>query len=298
VIVPDKVKLFTLLGDYANTLPIKQDAVPSDLVEFEFADIKVANAGFKPLVREAKFDLGELAIVTYLQAKAYGKPYVLMPAPVVARSQHHTIAYNPERGALTPKQLEGKRVGLRAYTVTTGVWVRSILREQYGVDLNKVHWVTFEDPHLAEYTDPPRIERASPGKNLVQMLLDGEVDAAVVGDKLPDPRLKQLIPDSEHAAKSWADQHGEPINHMLVIRSELSQKRPDVVQEVFRIFKEGRDIAACNGNKNAAAIRFGLAPNRATLETIVDNAFEQKLLPRKFSVDELFDDTTRALGAS
>jgi 4,5-dihydroxyphthalate decarboxylase len=295
VTAAEKVKLFTLLGDYANTLPIKQGAVPSDLVEFEFADIKVANTGFKPLVREARFDLGELAIVTYLQAKAYGKPYVLLPAPVVARSQHHTIAYNPERGALTARQLEGKRVGIRAYTVTTGVWVRSILREQYGVDLAKVRWVTFEDPHLAEYTDPPEIERAASGKNLVQMLLDGEIDAAVVGDKLPDPRLKQLIPDSDREAKGWADRHGDPLNHLLVIRSELSQKRPDVVREVFRIFKEARDIAARGGNRNAQAIKFGLAPNRATLETIIDNAFEQKLLPRRFTVDELFDDTTRGL---
>jgi len=289
------MKLFTLLGDYANTLPIKQGAVPSDLVEFEFADIKVANTGFKPLVRDAKFDLGELAIVTYLQAKAYGKPYVLLPVPIVARSQHHTIAYNPERGALSPKQLEGKRIGVRAYTVTTGVWVRSILREQYGVDLGKVHWVTFEDPHLAEYTDPPSMERAAAGKNLAQMLLDGELDAAVVGDKLPDPRLKQLIPDSEQAAKTWAAGHGEPINHMLVIRSALSQARPDVVREVFRIFKEARDIAARGGNRNAAALAFGLAPNRASLETVIGNAFEQKLLPRKFSVDELFDDVTRGL---
>ena len=290
-----KVKLFTLLGDYPNTLPIKQGQVPSDLVEFEFADIKVANSGFKPLVRDAKFDLGELAIVTYLQARAYGKPYVLLPAPVVARSQHHTIAYNPERGELTPKQLEGKRVGLRAYTVTTGVWVRGILHQQYGVDLDKVRWVTFEDPHLAEYTDPPTIERAPAGKTLSQMLLDGEVDAAVVGDKLPDPRLKHLIPDYEKAAQVWAEQHGKPLNHLLVIRSELSQKRPDVVREVFRIFNEARQIAARNGSKNAAQIDFGLKPNRAALETICATAYQQKLLPRRLTVDELFDDTTRNL---
>lgn len=290
-----KVKLFTLLGDYPNTLPIKQGALPSGLVEFEFADIKVANTGFKPLVRDHKFDLGELAIVTYLQAKAYGKPYVLLPAPVVARSQHHTIAYNPERGELSPKNLEGKRVGIRAYTVTTAVWVRSILHGQFGVDLDKIHWVTFEDPHLAEYTDPPVVERAPPGKTLVQMLLDGEIAAAVVGDKLPDPRLKLLIPDHETAAQVWAKQRGVPLNHLLVIRSELSQKRPDVVREVFRIFKEARDIAARNGNKNAAQIQFGLAPNRAALETIINSAFEQKLIPRRFSVDELFDDVTRDL---
>jgi 4,5-dihydroxyphthalate decarboxylase len=293
--VTAKTKLFTLLGDYPNTLPIKQGAVPSDLVEFEFADIKVANTGFKPLVRDHKFDLGELAIVTYLQAKAYDKPYVLMPVVVVARGQHHTIAYNPERGALSPKALEGKRVGIRAYTVTTVTWIRGILREQYGVDLSKVHWVTFEDPHLAEYTDPDFVERAPAGKNMVQMLLDGEVDAAVVGDKLPDPRLKHLIPDYEKAAEVWAQQHGAPINHLLVIRTALSQQHPDIVREVFRIFKEARDIAAKSGNKNAAQIKFGLEPNRAALETIINAAFEQKLLPRRYSVEELFDDTTRDL---
>ncbi len=290
-----KTKLFTLLGDYPNTLPIKQGAVPSDLVDFEFADIKVANTGFKPLVREHKFDLGELAIVTYLQAKAYDKPYVMMPAVVVARGQHHTIAYNPERGPLTPKGLEGKRGGIRAYTVTTVTWIRSILREQYGVDLGKVHWVTFEDPHLAEYTDPSFVERAPAGKNMVQMLLDGEVDAAVVGDKLPDPRLKHLIPDHEQAAETWAKQHGAPINHLLVVRTAISKTRPEIVREVFRIFKEARAIAAKNGDKNAAQIKFGLEPNRAALETIINAAFEQNLLPRRYSADELFDDTTRGL---
>lgn len=290
-----KVKLFTLLGNYPNTLPIKQGDVKSDLVEFAFADIQVANKGFKPLVREHKFDLGELAIVTFLQAKAFNKPYVLLPALVVARSQHHTLAYNPERGALTPQGLAGKRVGIRAYSVTTGVWVRGILRVQYNLDLDKVHWVTFEDPHVAEYTDPPGMERAAAGKDMAQMLLDGELDAAVLGDKLPDPRLKVLIPDSEAAAAAWAAQHGNPINHMLAIRSELSATRPDVVREVFRLFKEARDIAAAAGNKNAAQLKFGVEANRPSLEAIIDIAVQQKLIPTRYSVDDLFDDTTRGL---
>jgi 4,5-dihydroxyphthalate decarboxylase len=290
-----KVKLFTLLGSYPNTLPIKEGKVPSDLVEFEFADVKVANKGFKPLVREAKFDVGELAIVTFLQAKAFNKPYVLLPAPVVARSQHHTLAYNPERGELTPGGLAGKRVGIRAYSVTTGVWVRGVLKEQYGLDLDKVHWVTFEDPHVAEYIDPPTIEHAPAGKDMAQMLLDGELDAAVVGDKLPDPKLKILIPDSEKAAANWAEKHGNPINHMLVVRSELSRTRPDVVREVFRIFKESRDIAIKAGNKNAAQLQFGLEANRPALEAIIDICADQKLIPHRFSVEELFDDTTRSL---
>jgi 4,5-dihydroxyphthalate decarboxylase len=290
-----KMKLRTLLGNYPNTLPIKEGNVRSSLVEFEFADFTVANKGFKPLVREAKFDVGELAIVTYLQAKAFNKPYVLMPALVVARSQHHTLAYNPERGELTPGGLAGKRVGIRAYSVTTGVWVRGALKEQYGLDLDKVHWVTFEDPHVAEYTDPPTMERAPAGKDMAQMLLDGELDAAVVGDKLPDPKLKILIPDSEKAAANWAKKHGNPINHMLVVRSDLSRARPDVVREVFRIFKESRDIAVAAGNENAAQLRFGLEANRPALQSIIDICFDQKLIPRRFSVEELFDDTTRSL---
>jgi 4,5-dihydroxyphthalate decarboxylase len=290
-----KVKLLTLLGNYPHTLPIKQGDVPSDLLEFDFADFKLANHGFKPLVREARFDLGELAIVTFLQAKAYGKPYILMPAPVVARSQHHTLAYHPERGELTPGGLAGKRVGVRAYSVTTGVWVRGILKEQYGLDLDKVHWVTFEDPHVAEYGDPATVERAAADKDMTWMLLDGDLDAAVVGDKLPDPRLRILIPDSQKAAAAWREKHGTPVNHMLVIRSELSRARPDVVREVFRIFKESRDMAVRGGNNNAADLQFGLEANRLALEAIIDIAFDQKLIPRRYGVDELFDDTTRVL---
>jgi 4,5-dihydroxyphthalate decarboxylase len=291
----DKVKLFTLLGDYPCTTALKSGALQSDLVDLSFADIKVANTGFKPLVREAKFDLSELAIVTYLQAKAYGKPYVLMPAVVLARAQHHTIAYNPERGSLTADKLAGKRVGVRAYTVTTGVWLRGILKEQYGVDPRSINWVTFEDPHLAEYTDPAFVERAPAEKGLAQMLLDGELDAAIVGDKLPDPRLKHLIPDHVAAADAWAEKYGAPINHMLVIRSELSQTRPDIVREVFRLAKESRDAAVRAGDKNSAELRYGVDANRRALETILDIAYAEELIPRRFAVDELFEDTTRGL---
>jgi 4,5-dihydroxyphthalate decarboxylase len=290
-----KTKLFTLLGDYPNTLALKRGEIGSDLVDVEFSDIKVANTGFKPLVREAKFDLAELAIVTYLQAKAYGKPYTLLPAPVVARGQHHTLAYNRERGHLEPADLVGKRVGVRAYSVTTGVWVRGILQEQFGVDIDKIRWVTFEDPHVAEYCDPPTVERAPSSRNLAQMLIDGELDAAIVGDKLPDPRLAMLIPDSEMAASAWAEKHGAPINHMVVIRTEISRTRPEIVREVFRMFKESRDVAARDGDKSSAQLQFGIEANRAALESIIDIATRQELIPRKWRVEELFDDVTRSL---
>ena len=112
--------------------------------------------------------------------------------------------------------------------------MRGILREQYGIDENKVHWVTFEEPHLAEFNDPPGIERAAPGKTLPQMLLDGEIDAGIVGDALPDPRLKHLIPNADEAAKQWALANGGvPINHLVVMRQSIVRERPDVVKRSF-----------------------------------------------------------------
>jgi 4,5-dihydroxyphthalate decarboxylase len=293
-----KLKLHTMLGNYANTKPLKSGAIHSDLVDFDFAEVKVANNLFKQVVREARYDVAELAIVTYLQAKVYGKPYVLLPAVLVSRGQHHTIAYNADRGTLKPADLHGKRVGVRAYTVTTGTWVRGILASDYGVDLNKVEWVTFEDPHVAEYRDPDVVKRAPEGKEMVQMLLDGEIAAAIVGDKLPDPRLKHLIPDADAAAQKWAERHhGVPINHMVVVREELARSRPDVVRDVFRQLHDSKLAAGFADGAALDPYRFGVEACRPTLEIIIDFCHQQKLLPHRMSVDELFDDTTRALGA-
>jgi len=294
---PDKMKLHTLLGNYPNVMALKDGRITSDLVEFDFPDYPVANRGFKPLVRDAKFDLGELAIVTFLQAKAAGKPYVLMPATILGRGQLHTVAYNSERGTLKPSDLNGKRFGVRAYTQTTGIWVRGILAEDYGVDWSKVKIVTMEDPHVAEYRDPPFVERAPETKQLPQMLIDGEVDAALIGDKFPDPRFKTLIPDAEAANRTWSETHGGiPINHMLVVRESISKTRPDVVQEIFRVFKEARQTLGAPKD-GLDPYRFGVEANRESLERIIDYAVRQQMIPRKFAVDELFDDTTRALGA-
>jgi 4,5-dihydroxyphthalate decarboxylase len=290
-----KVKLHTMLGNYPNTKALKSGEIRSDLIDFDFVEVKVANNLFKKVVREAAYDFAELAIVTYLQARTYGKPYVLLPAVVVGRGQHHTIAYNAERGALEPSELAGKRVGVRAYTVTTGTWVRGILAQDYGVDLDKVEWITFEDPHVAEYRDPDAIKRAPPGKELLAMLLDGELDAAIVGDKLPDPRLRHLIPDAETVARNWAQTHGGvPINHMVVLREDIAKSRPDVVKELFRLLLASKRAGKAPSDGTALdPLRFGVEPCRPTLEIIIDYCVRQKLIPRKIAVDALFDETTR-----
>jgi len=287
--------LQTLLAANSHTRALRNGEVRSPLVNFEFADVKTVNRAFKALVREQKFDLGELAIVTFLQAKAYGKPYILMPAVIVARGQHHTIFYNPKRGYLNPGDLNGRKVGVRAYTQTTGAWVRGFLEEDYGVDFHRVQWITFEDPHVAEFIDPPWVRRAPEGKQLLQMLLDGEIDAAVFGSENPEGTpLKPLIPDAADAAARWAEKHGGiPINHMMVVKESITKERPDVVREVYRMLTESAAAAPSN---SAGALRFGVEAVRKSLETIVQYSERQGLIPRRFSVDELFNDVTRSLG--
>jgi 4,5-dihydroxyphthalate decarboxylase len=294
----EPVKLSFWLGNYPNTAALKNGTVKSDIVAFDFPEVQVANRGFKSIVRDAKYDVGELAIGTYLQAKAYDKPYVLLPAVAMARGQHHTIAYNPERGLLRPSDLNGRRVGVRAYTQTTGAWLRGMLADDYGVDVDSVRWITFEDPHLAEYRDPEIVERAPAGKELVQMLLDGELDAAIVGDSIPDDRLKPLIPDPDAAARKWAESHGGmPINHMIVVRDSISKSRPDVVQDIFRMLRDSKRAAKLPESGTALdPLRFGVDSMRKSLEIIIDFCVRQRLIPRRFTVDELFDNTTRALG--
>src|ERR1700731_4222909 len=153
------MKLRTNLADYPVTKALKQGKTSSSLVSFDFCGPPVANEGFKGMVRDNKFDAGELAIITFLQAKAYGKPYVLLPAPISGRFQHHCIGYNIEHGELKPKDIEGKKVGVRTYAQTTGLWVRGILQHEYGVDLDKVTWLTIDESHLSEYREPPNVGR-------------------------------------------------------------------------------------------------------------------------------------------
>ncbi len=286
--------LQTLLASNPHTSALKSGELRSPLVNFNFADVKTVNKAFKSLVRDEKFDLAEVAIVTFLQAKAFGKPYVLMPAVAVARSQHHTIFFNPERGHLDPRDLNRRRLGVRAYTQTTGAWVRGFLQEDYGVDFRTIQWITFEDPHVAEYIDPPWVRRAPEGKQLLQMLLDGEIDAAIFGSENPEGTpLQPLIPDAAEVGARWAATHGGvPINHMMVIKESITADRQDVVREVFRLLKES---TAAGPSRGTGALRFGVEASCKSLETIIRYSECQGLIPRCFSVDELFNDVTRSL---
>jgi 4,5-dihydroxyphthalate decarboxylase len=290
-----KTKLFTMIGEYPNTKALRSGAIKSDLVEFDFDDVKVPNTAFKPIVREAKYDCAELAINTFLQARFYRKPYVLLPATILGRGQIQNVLYNTERGHLSPTDLHGKRVGVRAYTQTTGMWVRGMFAELYGMEVDKVRWITFEEGHIAEYKDPPFVERAPAGKQLMQMLLDGELDAAIITDRT-DPRLKQLVPNADEVNRKWAETHGGvPINHMLVMRESIAKSRPDVAREVFRMVKESRQAMDSSKDGKLDPLRFGIENVRRSLELAIEMSLVQKFISRRLTVDELFDDTTRVL---
>ena len=288
--------LRTLLGDYPNTKALKAGAVRSPSIALDFADVKVPNTAFKDVVRHLKYDVAELAIVTFLQAKAHGKPLVLLPAVIVGALPHPFLVYNAERERISPADLKGKRVGIRAYSVTTAAWVRGVLQNEYRVDLNSINWVTFEDPHVAEYSDPPTAVRAPAGKSLVQMLIDGEIDAGVVGGPdLKDVRLQPVIPNPNEAAQAWCEKHGVlPINHMLVVKESLVKTNPVAVNEIFRLVSESKQAMSPVGTE-LDPIQFGLANIRRSLELIVEYSTQQGLIPMKVSVDDLFDDVTRNL---
>lgn len=284
----DKLKVRTLLGDYPNTAALKSGAVASPRLEFDFADVKLPQNAFKAVVR-GEFDVAELAIVTYLQALAWGKPVTMLPTVVMASPPHPCIAYNTARGQLKPADLHGRRVGIRAHSVTTVTWVRGILANDFGVDLDRVNWVSFEDPHVPECVEPPNVTRAAQGKNLLDMLRNGELDAGVVSAKDVDgDELKSLIPDPQAALARWRVQHGvRPLNHVMVVHHRIAREQPWVGAEVVRLLQQSATSAPPD-MPGLASIQSGIEALRPSLELIIHYAVQQRLIPRGFDVQELF----------
>lgn len=270
--------LNTLMGDYPVTQQFK-----THTDKFAFADVKGSPASaFKRVVRAFEFDVAEMAIMTHLIAKAHGKPYRLLPFVVLARLQHPFLVYNAARGALAPEDLHGKRVGVRSYSVTTGAWIRQILAEDHRVDLSRIHWVTFEEAHVAEFRDPSNVQRAPAGKDIMTMLQAGELDAAIVGAIPKDENLKPLIRDPEAAGKRWAEKRGAiQLNHLVVVKNGVSR---DMADEVYRLLVESKKAAG-----NPPMLPHGLEANRRNLEVAIDCAYAQALIPRRYTVDELFE---------
>lgn len=285
------LRLRALLETYPHTAALKNREVTSDRVTLDFADVKPVWSGFKAMVREQAFDVAEMAIVTFLIAKSAGKPMVLLPAVMTGRNQHAYALASARHGALAPADLAGRSVGIRSFTTTTGAWLRGMFENDYGLDLSTVRWVTFEDPHVAEYADTT--ERAAPGKAILPMLCDGELDA-VLGERCDDPRVRPLFADAAAAGAAWTRKHNiVPLNHMVVVSAELAKSRPDAVEEVYALLRESKRRAPPPAGADTTP--FGVEACRPALARIIDYAVQQRLIPRRLEVDELFDDTTRGM---
>lgn len=274
-------RLKALLGDYPCTEALKQGRVASDSVALEFAAIQPPSSGFKRVVRGLEFDIAELSMTTFLMARAAGKPYRLLPAVVLARLQHDRLVRDAERPVFGPGELHGRTIGLRMYSVTTAMWLRGLLAEDHGVDPSRIRWVTFEEGHVAEFADPAWVERAPSGKDLIAMLLAGEIDAAVSGDeRLSDPRIVPVIPGVAAAAQAWRARKGAiQVNHMVVAKDTVSEA---AATEVSRML-EASIRAAGSPEMNP----YGLEANRRNLEVVIDYVHRQGLIPRRYGVEEL-----------
>jgi 4,5-dihydroxyphthalate decarboxylase len=283
----DVTTLRIAIGDYPHTLPLKRGQITSPSLKLDFVEVKPMHKAFKPMVREHAYDASEMALVTFFQGKIYNKGLKLLPAAMMARFQHGTMLYNAERGKIDPKGLAGRRIGVRAYSQTTGAWIRGIVENDYGADLSGVQWVTFEDGHLAEFKDPPGTIRAAADKDMTKMLLAGEIDAAIYGAAIPDdPRLKSVIPDPDAAAKAWYAKHGlVPVNHMVVVPETLAQSNPKAVAELYRLLEAGKAAAAIQQPDN---VPFGHEANRRGLELLISYCVQQGLIPRRLDVGELW----------
>lgn len=312
-----KLKLKTLTRTQGNNQALKNGSVKPSTFDFEFEEVPVLVDGFRRMVRGLEFDVAELALTTYICAKSYGKRFTACPIFLVRAFHHGAILYNTKSGVRTPKDLEGMRVGVnRGYTVTTGVWARGILQQEYGVDLGKITWVLSGDEHVAEYRPPPNVVPIEKGKKMADMLASGEL-AAAIGIEVDSPDVKPLIPNALEAGLTALRQRGHyPINHLIVVRDDLLREHPDLAADVFGAFAEAKRIYIERLKAGRIAqptavdklhqkvmeitgdpLPYGVEPNRRVLEELIQNAVTQRIIDKPIAVEDLFAKGTLGLSA-
>ncbi|MBO0741859.1 MAG: ABC transporter substrate-binding protein, partial [Hyphomicrobiaceae bacterium] len=308
-------KLTLVTRTQGNNQALKDGTVKPKTFEPEYLEVDPIIAAFRRMVRGNEFDICEMAITTYICAKEHGKPMTAVPVFLVRAFHHGAILVNAKAGIRTPKDLEGRKVGVnRGYTVTTGVWARSILQDEHGVDLSKITWVLSGDEHVAEYRPPANVVPIEKGKTIAAMLASGEL-AAAIGVEANAPEVRPLIPDALETGLSALRRRGHyPINHTLVIKDELIAKHPDLAADVFDAFARAkrRYVEALEAGKIdkpsevdevhrrvmeiiGDPLPYGIAPNRHVIEELIRHALTQGIITKPVTADELFAPSTRTL---
>lgn len=314
----DEIKLKTVTRSQGNNQALKDGTVQPHGFSFDFEEVPVLIDGFRRMVRKLEFDVSEMALTTYVCARAHGKRFTALPIFLVRAFHHGAIVCNTKVGIRSPKDLEGRRVGVnRGYTVTTGLWARSVLQNQYGVDLSKITWVLSGDEHVAEYRPPANVVPIEAGRKMADMLASGEL-AAAIGIEVDSPDVAQLIPDAREAGFEALRQSGHyPINHLIVVKDEVLEAHPELAAHIFHAFAEAKNLYVQrlrNGqiDKPSAAdevhrrvmqitgadpLPYGIAPNRPMLEQAVQSALEQGIIKQSVEVEALFARGTQGLVA-
>ncbi len=308
-------KLKTVTRTQGNNQAVKDGSVKPKTFEFDFVEVDPLIAAFRRMVRGNEFDICEMAITTYICARAHGKPMTAVPVFLVRAFHHGAILVNSKAGIARPKDLEGKRVGVnRGYTVTTGVWARGVLQNEHGVDLSKITWVLSGDEHVAEYKPPANVVPIEKGKDMGQMLASGELVAAI-GVETDHPDVRPLIPNAGEAGLEALRRNGHyPINHTVVIKDEVIAKYPDLAADVFNAFAESKRIyvdrlKAGKIDKPTGVdkvhqkvmeiagdpLPYGIAANRRVIEELIGHAAKQGIVSKPVTIDELFVPSTRGL---
>ncbi len=277
--MPD-LTLRTALGPYPHVAGLRDATIRSDLIQFDFESVEPITRAFRRMVRTFDFDLCEIALTTLAQAVAYGKPITGLPLVMTGGFHHGSLVCRRDSPLRGPRDLPGKRIGVRAYSQTTGIWVRGILQSEHGIAPEAMTWITQEDAHVAEYPDPPFVLRDAAGKDLRAMLLGGEIDAEVGLAGLDAPEVRTVIPDAAAAAADWSRRTGvRPINHVVAIKTELLQAHPWLARELYALFVKAR---------TGAPPAYGMTANRAAIETLLRFTAEQGLTPTRLRPEDVF----------
>jgi 4,5-dihydroxyphthalate decarboxylase len=278
------------IGGTALARGLKAAGALPDGTPLSFAAVEPIHRAFAPMAREGRYDVSEMAIVTALQALAWDKPIVLLPVTLAARFQHKCLIRLSSRPELTPEGLRGRRIGVRAWTQTTGMWVRAIVAEATGLPVEAMRWATQEGAHVAEYHDPPFVERLPEG-GLPALLRDGTLDAAILGNDLPDdPAFAPVFADPDAAARAWFARTGiVPVNHLLVARRDVAQARTAEIAALVAALR------AAKAPVEPDLLPMGGAAMAHSLAAILDTCLAQGLLPRRIAPEEVFAEA-RALG--
>jgi 4,5-dihydroxyphthalate decarboxylase len=305
-------KLKTVTRTQGNNRALKDGTVKPQYFAFDFEEIPVLIDGFRRMVRRNEFDICEMAITTYICAKAHGKSITALPIFLVRAFHHGAIQYNTQAGIAAPKDLEGKKVGVnRGYTVTTGVWARSILQDEHGVDLDKITWVLSGDEHVEEYKTPQNVVAIKAGKNISDMLVSGEL-AASIGVQIEHPDIKPLISNpTEAGLKALRERGHYPINHTVVIRDELLVTHPELAVDVFKAFSEAKERYVNQLSAGEIAnltdvdethlqvmeiignpLPYGIEPNRDVIENLLEHALTQRIISEPTNLESLFAPST------